>query len=75
MITLTRLNDEKFVLNVAHITTIRANPDTIVRLTNGENIRVKETTDEIVVLASDYMKHIGGMIHISNADTLDEDEG
>ncbi|MDP7038811.1 MAG: flagellar FlbD family protein [Myxococcota bacterium] len=75
MINLTRLNDEKFVLNVAHITTIRANPDTIIDLTNGENIRVKEPPEKIVELATAYMQRIGGMIHLSSPDRIDEDKG
>ena len=66
MITLTRLNDEKFILNVAHITMICANPDTIITLTNGEKIRAKETPDEIVQHTTSYMKNIGGVIHLSN---------
>ena len=75
MINLTRLNDEKFVLNVAHIITIRANPDTIIDLTNGGNIRVKESPEEIVERATTYMQRIGGMIHLSNPGSIDEDQG
>jgi flagellar protein FlbD len=75
MINLTRLNDEKFILNVAHITTIRANPDTIIGLTNGEKIRVQETPEEIVERATTYMQHVGSMIHLSNPGSIDEGEG
>jgi flagellar protein FlbD len=48
MIPLTRLNNQSFVLNAELIKFIEATPDTMVTLTTGERLLVKETCDEVV---------------------------
>ncbi len=58
MITLSRLNNKKFVLNCELIKTLEAAPDTIVTLINGEKLMVRESLDEVVKLSMDYRKRL-----------------
>ena len=48
MVRLTRLNHEPVVLNSDLIEHIEETPDTVILLTNGEILRVRETADEVV---------------------------
>lgn len=48
MITVTRFNGRRFVLNAELIRTVESNPDTVVTLVSGEKLVIKETPDEIV---------------------------
>lgn len=54
MITVTRLNGRKLVVNAELIKTVEANPDTTIKLTSGDTILVKETLQDVVELAVDY---------------------
>ena len=54
MITVTRLNGNRFVVNAELIRTIESNPDTTIKLINGDTIIVKESMAEVVELAIDY---------------------
>jgi flagellar protein FlbD len=48
MIGLTKLNNQSFVVNAELIKFIESTPDTLVTLTTGERILVKESTDEVI---------------------------
>jgi flagellar protein FlbD len=48
MIRLTRLNHVAMVLNSDLIEHIEATPDTVITLTTGQIVRVRETADEVV---------------------------
>jgi flagellar protein FlbD len=54
MIPVTRLNGQKFIVNAELIRTVEANPDTTIRLVNGDTILVKETMEEVVKLSVEY---------------------
>ncbi|XAL99037.1 flagellar FlbD family protein [Phycisphaeraceae bacterium D3-23] len=54
MITITRLNGRKLVVNAELIKTVESNPDTTIKLTTGDIILAKETLAEVVELAVDY---------------------
>jgi len=56
MITLTKLNKEEFVLNCDLIETIQENPDTTIRLTNGNIYIVRETMQDVVDLTVRYKR-------------------
>jgi len=47
MIYLTRLNGERIVLNLDMIEFMEETPDTVIALTTGKKILVKETTRQI----------------------------
>ena len=48
MIKVTRINDSDLVVNADLIEFVEANPDTIISLTTGKKVIVKESIDEIV---------------------------
>ena len=48
MITLSKLNGEEFVLNCDLIEMIMENPDTTILLTNGKQLIVRESKEEVV---------------------------
>lgn len=54
MITVTRLNGKRLVVNAELIRTVEENPDTTIKLINGDHIIVRETMDEVVRLSIDY---------------------
>jgi flagellar protein FlbD len=54
MIALTKLNNQAFVVNAELIKFIEATPDTLVTLTTGERILVKESQNEVIQRAVQY---------------------
>ena len=58
MIELTRLNDTKFMLNADLIETIEEVPDTVVALTTGKKVFVKENKYEIRELIVRYKQEV-----------------
>jgi len=58
MITLTRLNEEQFVLNAELIKTVEENPNTVVTLTTGNKYIVKESAEKVVEAVVEYKRNI-----------------
>ena len=58
MIFATRLNGTEIVINVDQVLTIVKTPDTVLHLTNGDRIMVKESLEEIVQRAVAYRHRI-----------------
>jgi flagellar protein FlbD len=58
MISVTRLNGQKFVLNAELIRTIEESPDTIITLISGEHLVVTEPSKEIVNRVIQYERHL-----------------
>jgi len=58
VIELTRLNGSEFVLNADLIRTVEANPDTLIRLTTGDGILVREAPSEIVLRVRTYRRSL-----------------
>ncbi len=56
MIKLTRLNSSEIIVNSDLIEFIELTPDTIISLTTGEKILVKEKADEIINKIVEYKK-------------------
>ncbi len=56
MIKVTRLNDQEFVINAELIESIEATPDTMIALTNGKKIMVKNSLDEIIERVEAYKR-------------------
>ena len=54
MITVTRLNGQKFVINAELIRTVESTPDTTIKLINGDTFIVREPMQEVVELAIEY---------------------
>ena len=58
MIELSRLNGKKFVLNCELIKTIEATPDTVISLTSGEKLMVREPVADVMSKTMDYLKRL-----------------
>ena len=58
MIYLTRLNDSRIVINSDLIEFVEAIPDTIVTLTTGQKLMVRESVDEVVDMVTEYKRSI-----------------
>ena len=54
MISVTRLNGERFALNPDLIERVEAHPDTVAFLVDGTKYVVKETVDEVLVEIREY---------------------
>ena len=54
MIALTRINNSKMILNAELIKFIESTPDTMITLTTGDRILVKEPEEEVVRRVVDY---------------------
>ena len=58
MIRLTRLNRAPMVLNSDLIEHIDVTPDTVITLTTGQILRVRETADEVVKRIVEFRQHV-----------------
>ena len=58
MIELTKLNDIKFTVNADIIEFVEETPDTVVSLTTGKKIIVKESRQEVTELVISYKRAI-----------------
>lgn len=58
MIELTKLNEMKITVNADLIEVVEETPDTIVTLTTGKKIIVKETRQEVANLVKSYKREI-----------------
>ncbi len=56
MIKVTRLNGQEIVVNADLIEYLEASPDTIIALTNGKKIMVKESVDEVIEKVIEYRR-------------------
>jgi flagellar protein FlbD len=58
MITVTRLNGKPVVVNAELIRFVEQTPDTLITLTSGDKLLVKETMEEVVRRAIEYARSI-----------------
>jgi len=64
MIELTKLNGQNFVLNSDLIEFLEKTPDTVISLTTGKKIVVKESVDEILKKVIKYRRFINESIAV-----------
>ena len=60
MISLTKLNGASVIVNAELIKMIEHTPDTLVTLTTGDHLMVREDVDEVVERAIEYARRIRG---------------
>ena len=72
MIKVTRLNDTDLVINADLIEFVEAIPDTIISLTTGKKIMVKESIDEIIERVAQFKRMSG--IRVESPDTATASE-
>lgn len=58
MISLTRLNGDRFVINAEKIRTVEATPDTVVCTDGGDKMMVRESLVEVMRRAVEYARLI-----------------
>ncbi|NMA83955.1 MAG: flagellar FlbD family protein [Epulopiscium sp.] len=58
MIYVTKINDQKVLINADLIEYVESTPDTVITMTTGRKVVAKESIDEIVDLAIDYKRKI-----------------
>jgi flagellar protein FlbD len=58
MIALTRLDGKELVVNADHILTAEATPDTVLLLTTGHKVMVKEEVPEVVDRMAAWQRRI-----------------
>ena len=58
MIRLTRLNGQQVTVNAELIEAVEETPDTVVSLTTGRKLVVKETADELIARVVAYRRSI-----------------
>jgi flagellar protein FlbD len=58
MIALTRLNKSPVVVNADQIMLIEATPDTLLVLSNGDRLHVRESVKEVIELALAYQRRV-----------------
>lgn len=62
MIHVTRLNGHSFLLNAELIEQLDSTPDTVIVLTNGTSIVVKESADQVLERVLEYKRMINGCL-------------
>jgi flagellar protein FlbD len=58
MISLKRLNGAEFFLNCELIKSLEATPDTVITLTTGEKLMVKESCTQVIERTLEYRKRL-----------------
>ena len=58
MVKLTRLSDTEFILNAELVQEIESTPDTIVTLTTGKKLMVKESVEDVLQAVLEYKRSI-----------------
>jgi flagellar protein FlbD len=63
MIRLTRINDSSLVLNADLIEHVETTPDTVITLTTGQKILVREDVDEVIRRVIEYRRQVREPYH------------
>ncbi len=58
MIALTRLDGRELVVNADHVLTVEATPDTMLVLTTGLHLMVKERVEDVVDRAAGWRRRV-----------------
>jgi flagellar protein FlbD len=76
MIPLTRLNKNSVVVNADQIMLVEATPDTLLVLSNGDRLHVRETVKEVIELALSYQRrvHAGINPHTTTDEAVSHDD-
>jgi flagellar protein FlbD len=69
MIRLQRLNKEEFILNADYIETLEATPDTVITLSNGKKLMVKNSVENIINQVIAYRKECNQSIKVISGES------
>lgn len=70
MIKVKRLNDKEFVVNSELILYIEETPDTVITLTNGQKIVVRESVDEVIDKVINFKARINAFVNKCNGNEV-----
>jgi flagellar protein FlbD len=62
LILLTQLNGDKVYVNANLIETVEGKPDTVISLTNGKKLMVRESPDDVVKRCTDFARTVSGSL-------------
>ena len=62
MIKVTKINNSEIIINSDLIEFVESRPDTIISLTDGKKIMVKESPDEIIDKVAIFRRRIYGVV-------------
>lgn len=65
MITLHKLNGDRFVLNADLIISVEANPDTLISMVDRRTMLVRESVVDVVGAVMDYRRAIAAGSHLA----------
>ncbi len=74
MIALRRINGKEFVLNVDFIESVESTPDTVITLTTGKKIIVKNSIEDIVRKTVKYKQLINQSFRVIQKEKTDNVE-
>lgn len=69
MIHVTRLHGEDIIINAALIEFIESTPDTMISLTTGRKVMVRESVDEVIDRAIAYHRALHAPTHFARPST------
>lgn len=72
MIKVTRLDETALVINADLIEFVESIPETIVSLTTGKKIMVKETIDDIIVRVAQFKQMSGVRAQVPDASSMSD---
>ena len=72
MIRVTRINDAELVVNADLIEFVESIPESMITLTTGKKIMVKETVDEIIERVAEFKKMSVARMTTPGADTVSD---
>jgi len=58
MIRVTRLNNQQFVVNADLVEFLESTPETIISMTTGRKIVIKESIDEVIERIGEYRRRV-----------------
>jgi flagellar protein FlbD len=74
MILLRRLDGSELVINVDHLLSVEKTPDTVITLTTGARLMVRESVDDIIQRAIEYHQQIHRQIRVIDSTSPQEEE-
>ncbi len=74
MINVTKLNGDGIILNAELIETVESRPDTLITLTTGNKIMVKEKVEDIIKRVEDYKRQVNMLTREKLSALLREEE-
>jgi flagellar protein FlbD len=72
MIQVTRLNGRKVVINALLIEMVEATPDTVITLTTGNKLVVRESVQDVIGLVTEYIRLAGAFAMQARSQGLED---